>query len=120
MFFNFCGGCTYLSQHSPVVCERKDDCDSMVLSAFQCNQLIDVYGPSILNLVSEVANPRLVCYEIGVCRWEKQTVHLLGGKNCVWGPGYWCQSVAHAKSCDVSLVFVTSCIVEYCRPQLNN
>ncbi|KDR18348.1 Proactivator polypeptide, partial [Zootermopsis nevadensis] len=65
----------------------------------ECNQLIDVYGPSILNLVSEVANPRLVCYEIGVCRWEKQTVHLLGGKNCVWGPGYWCQSVAHAKSC---------------------
>jgi hypothetical protein len=29
-------------------------------------------------------------------------VHLLGGKKCVWGPGYWCQSVAHAKACGVS------------------
>lgn len=65
----------------------------------ECNKLIDAYGPSIMNLISQVADPHLVCMEIGVCRWNKQTVHLLGGKKCVWGPGYWCQSVAHAKAC---------------------
>ncbi|XP_069698221.1 uncharacterized protein Sap-r [Periplaneta americana] len=66
----------------------------------QCNQLISVYGPSILNIISQVADPQLVCSEIAVCRWDRQRVHLLGGKKCSWGPGYWCQSVAHAKSCD--------------------
>lgn len=66
----------------------------------ECYDLIDVYGPSIMNLMSQVADPRLVCMEIGVCRWNTQSVHVLGGKKCVWGPGYWCQSVTHAKACD--------------------
>lgn len=83
----------------------------MLLFVFQCNKLIDVYGPSIMNLISQVADPQMVCREIGVCRWEKQTVRLLGGKKCVWGPGYWCQSVAHAKACDVSHFLFT--IVNY-------
>jgi saposin len=84
-------------------------------SAFQCTELINAYGPSIMTLISEVADPRLVCLEIGVCKWEKQTVQLLGGKKCTWGPGYWCQSVAHAKSCDVSPFLLTAHIMKYCR-----
>jgi len=75
----------------------------------ECNQLIDVYGPSIMNVISQVADPRLVCMEIGVCKWNKQTVHLLGGKKCVWGPGYWCQSATHAKACDA---------LEHCQEQV--
>jgi len=74
-----------------------------------CNQLIDVYGPSIMNVISQVADPRLVCMEIGVCKWNKQTVNLLGGKKCVWGPGYWCQSVNHAKACGA---------LEHCQEQV--
>jgi saposin len=81
---------------------------NVAVSILQCYQLIDVYGPSIMNLISQVADPRLVCMEIGVCRWNKQTVHLLGGKMCIWGPGYWCQSVTHAKACGVSNFVVTS------------
>lgn len=75
----------------------------------ECNQLIDVYGPSIMNVISQVADPRLVCMEIGVCRWNRQTVHLLGGKKCVWGPGYWCQSATHAKACGA---------LEHCQEQV--
>ena len=78
----------------------------------QCNQLIDVYGPSIMNVISQVAEPHLVCMEIGVCKWNRQAVHLLGGKKCVWGPGYWCQSTTHAKACGVSNVFTFN---RYCR-----
>jgi hypothetical protein len=94
------------------LCEHEAQSDYVTSCVLQCSQLIDVYGPSIINLVSQVADPQLVCMEIGVCRWEKQTVHLLGGKKCVWGPAYWCQSVAHAKSCDVSLFFVS--VINYC------
>jgi hypothetical protein len=101
---------TVLAQHSPDLCEHEDESDSVAISAFQCNQLIDVYGPSIMNLISTLADPLLVCLEIGVCRWEKQaTVHLLGGRKCIWGPGYWCQSAAHAKSCGVSPCSVATC-----------
>ncbi|PSN42806.1 hypothetical protein C0J52_12679 [Blattella germanica] len=70
----------------------------------ECRAMINIYGPSILNLISTVADPRLVCMEIGVCSWQSQKVHLLGGKMCSWGPGYWCQSVAHAKGCDCRLL----------------
>lgn len=86
----------------------------MAVSIIQCNQLIDVYGPSIMNVISQVADPRLVCMEIGVCRWNKQTVHLLGGKKCAWGPGYWCQSVTHAKACGVSNFLLLTGIVDKC------
>ena len=65
-----------------------------------------------MNLISTVADPRLVCMEIGICNFEKQTVHLLGGKKCAWGPGYWCQSVAHAKGCDVSITSITNIRIE--------
>jgi len=75
----------------------------------ECNQLIDVYGPSIMNVISQVADPRLVCMEIGVCKWNKHTVHVLGGKKCVWGPGYWCQSATHAKACGA---------LEHCQEQV--
>jgi len=75
----------------------------------ECNQLIDVYGPSIMNVISQVADPRLVCMEIGVCKWNRQTVHVLGGKKCVWGPGYWCQSATHAKACGA---------LEHCQEQV--
>jgi hypothetical protein len=91
-------------KHSPDFCYC-DVCSDSVVSIIQCNQLIDVYGRSIMNVISQVADPRLVCMEIGVCKWNKQTAHVLGGKKCVWGPGYWCQSTTHAKACGVSNVF---------------
>ncbi|XP_067008274.1 uncharacterized protein Sap-r [Anabrus simplex] len=65
----------------------------------QCKSMIKVYGPSILNLIARHTDTHLICEKIGLCLRDRQVVNLLGGKKCTWGPGYWCVSEEHAKSC---------------------
>ncbi|XP_063217466.1 prosaposin [Bacillus rossius redtenbacheri] len=66
----------------------------------QCDAIIATYGPSMVNLMTEMVGGRLVCLKIGLCVDEnRQAVELLGGSRCTWGPSYWCQSAVHAAAC---------------------
>ncbi|CAG2058481.1 unnamed protein product [Timema podura] len=66
----------------------------------QCDAMVATYGPSIINLMTELTGGRYICLKIGLCADEqRQTIQLLGGHRCTWGPGYWCQSQAHAAAC---------------------
>nr|CAD7197560.1 unnamed protein product [Timema douglasi] len=74
----------------------------------KCDAMIATYGPSIINLMTELTGGRYICLKIGLCADEqRQTIQLLGGHRCTWGPGYWCQSQAHAAACKflVNLIF---------------
>ncbi|GLH13878.1 Uncharacterized protein GBIM_18364 [Gryllus bimaculatus] len=65
----------------------------------KCKSMVKIYGPSILNLLARETPINYICEKLGLCPQNRQVVGLLGGKRCTWGPGYWCQSVSHAKAC---------------------
>ncbi|KAK6187954.1 hypothetical protein SNE40_005870 [Patella caerulea] len=70
----------------------------------RCDSLVDTYGPYILQLLSEVANPREVCEKLSLCQMKDSTLHyksheLLGKEKCSYGPSFWCANAENAKLC---------------------
>ncbi|XP_076060400.1 prosaposin [Oratosquilla oratoria] len=63
-----------------------------------CQDLIEVYGPYLVDMLAELGDGKSVCQAISVCP-NNEGKMLLGGKRCTWGPAYWCKSRLHAKSC---------------------
>nr|ALX00059.1 proactivator polypeptide [Melanoplus sanguinipes] len=79
-------------------------CDSVpVTYTEQCKQLVDIYGPSIVNLRKQDKEYHEICEMIGKCPRHRQVTNLLGGEKCTWGPSYWCQSEEHATACGAKL-----------------
>ncbi|XP_045625830.2 LOW QUALITY PROTEIN: prosaposin [Procambarus clarkii] len=68
----------------------------------QCRNIVEVYGPYLVNLLAELGNPEKVCQEIELCP-NNSPVRLLGGDKCTWGPSYWCQTQMHAAACKATV-----------------
>lgn len=71
----------------------------------ECRDMVEVYGPYLANLLSEVLVPQKVCEELHICQMRPGHPSLLGGYKCAWGPSYWCQTKIHASACNA----VTHC-----------
>jgi len=74
----------------------------------QCDDIVEQYGPAIIQLLSQFADPKEVCTELGLCGNKKIQVpltklipgqRLLGAKECTFGPSYWCASQENAEKC---------------------
>ncbi|XP_049804326.1 prosaposin [Schistocerca nitens] len=82
----------------------KKICDSVPENYMEkCNQLVRIYGQSIVNLSEQNKEFHEICEMIGKCPRDRQVTHLLGGERCTWGPSYWCQSEEHATACGAKL-----------------
>jgi saposin len=91
----------------------------------QCDALVKTYGPTLIQLISQMMDPKEICTELGLCPAaavpkpnglvnlvpakhikhplvdvvEAEKAPLLGAKECSWGPAYWCQSRENARKC---------------------
>lgn len=65
----------------------------------ECISIVELYGPSILQMIGNLANSKQVCQSIDLCARTPGHAHLLGEKKCTFGPDYWCKSPAHAAAC---------------------
>lgn len=69
----------------------------------ECNDVVNTYGPRIINYISMKFTPKQVCEMAKVCPSgadvKKQSVPLLGANECSWGPKYWCASRENARAC---------------------
>lgn len=95
-----------------------------------CDQLVDQYTPSIINLISQYDDPVKVCSGLGLCSAaisnESKTPspslkfqpmvelvaakpHLLGSEMCTRGPSYWCANANNARECNA----VEHCVKHY-------
>lgn len=76
----------------------------------QCDDFIAQYGPDIIKLITQFADPKEICIDLKLCTASKSVVEnmierapsppLLGAKECTWGPEYWCASRENAKKCN--------------------
>jgi saposin len=74
----------------------------------QCDDIIEKYGKTIVDMLIAEASPKEICTAIGLCT-QKMPVMLeiikpqaqlpLGMNPCTYGPSYWCASRANAESC---------------------
>lgn len=71
-----------------------------------CDLLVSEYGAQIVQLIAQYADPKEICQSIGLCSMQELTneivpvkVHLLGDKECTYGPAYWCASKENAAKC---------------------
>ncbi|XP_062575849.1 prosaposin-like isoform X2 [Saccostrea cucullata] len=103
----------------------------------ECDTLVAQYGPVIAQLISQLMDPKKICEEIKLCASKSQVKqspiyhlmkklnsankdtklyfknkqHLLGEKECTFGPSYWCASQENAKKCQAE---------EHCRTKVWN
>ncbi|XP_056018469.1 prosaposin-like [Ostrea edulis] len=91
----------------------------------ECNTVVAQYGPVIAQLIAQLVDPKKICEEIKLCPTKagvkqssvhhllqkqnpapkdtklyfKNKQHLLGEKECTYGPTYWCASLENARKC---------------------
>lgn len=69
----------------------------------ECNGMVEEYGPAIIQLIAQFADPKEVCTTLGVCQTEALIVpvkaQLVGTKECTYGPSYWCANKDNAEKC---------------------
>eukprot|EP00918_Siedleckia_nematoides_P099386 GHVU01217426.1.p1 GENE.GHVU01217426.1~~GHVU01217426.1.p1 ORF type:complete len:609 (-),score=77.43 GHVU01217426.1:599-2425(-) len=75
----------------------------------QCEDLVQAYGPQIVQLLAQYMDPKEVCSMLHLCNkstsvpMRKLTAskpHLLGTKECTYGPSFWCESMDNAVKCN--------------------
>ncbi|KAG7213045.1 hypothetical protein KM043_002376 [Ampulex compressa] len=85
----------------------------------KCESMIEVYGPSIINIITEHADSRKVCSAIALCSSDDYVAMSITGSrakqlriangevgSCSQGPTYWCSKLNRAEQCKA---------VDYCR-----
>lgn len=66
----------------------------------KCTEMVETYGPYLISQLGELMDKTKVCRSLHLCKPPAGHVQLLGGKQCTWGPTYWCQSTQHADACN--------------------
>jgi len=66
----------------------------------KCKGIVDTYGPYFMNQLGMMMEKTKVCQSVHLCKPPAGHVQLLGGKQCTWGPTYWCVSPQHADACN--------------------
>jgi len=78
----------------------------------QCEDIVKEYGPAIVQLIAQFADPREICTDIGLCsnmslaaKPQHKTptpglIHLLGAHKCTFGPSFWCVNMDNARKCN--------------------
>ncbi|XP_028844397.1 prosaposin isoform X2 [Denticeps clupeoides] len=64
----------------------------------QCDQLIDQYEPTLVQLLLQMIDPDFVCMKVGACPGSVKK--LLGLEQCSWGPAFWCKNIETATRCN--------------------
>jgi saposin len=65
--------------------------------ADKCEEFVDQWGQTVIDMiVQDELNPSEVCGQIMP---ECSSQPRLGGRNCAWGPAYWCATPFHARAC---------------------
>jgi len=75
--------------------------------ADKCEDYVYKYGDEIIKMIVEMEmDPDEVCSELGLCSTIQSTTasivldaRSVGGRPCIWGREYWCQSLVHAQAC---------------------
>lgn len=75
----------------------------------QCDNFLEQYLTMLIEILTQMMDPSLVCTDLGVC--SASTQPLLGSEMCVWGPSYWCKNIETASQCNA---------VEHCRRHVWN
>uniref|UniRef100_A0A8C6V6G8 Prosaposin n=1 Tax=Neogobius melanostomus TaxID=47308 RepID=A0A8C6V6G8_9GOBI len=70
----------------------------------ECDQLIEQYEPTLVQLLLQMMDPDFVCMKMGACPGAVK--RLLGTEQCSWGPSFWCKSMETATRCNA---------VEHCK-----
>ncbi|ESO85794.1 hypothetical protein LOTGIDRAFT_221240 [Lottia gigantea] len=72
----------------------------------QCDTIVESYSPYILQLLSELVDPKQICERLSLCPKPSRKnsplrfkPHLVGERKCTFGPAYWCASKDNAKEC---------------------
>lgn len=75
----------------------------------ECNFIVQLYGPYIVQYISQDLTPQQVCSMAGVCsavvkKPDPEVVvpvkaKLVGENKCTWGPAHWCNSRENAAEC---------------------
>jgi len=75
----------------------------------ECDTIIEQYGPAIVQLLAQFADPKEVCQSIGLCSQSSKPVpieeikpakaNLVGVSECTYGPAFWCASQENAVKC---------------------
>ncbi|XP_012259045.2 prosaposin [Athalia rosae] len=78
----------------------------------KCTSMIEIYGPSIINLLTSFVDSKKVCTKLALCsdqdylalsamnpRPRRSSIADLGSKRCTWGESYWCASQDNASEC---------------------
>jgi len=74
-------------------------CDSVPDSfKMECQDIVDVYGPQILQFADGVLDPNFICEKAQLCTTSSLRTPL-GIDECTLGPKMWCSSVEMAKKC---------------------
>jgi len=67
--------------------------------ADKCEEFVDQWGQKIIDLiVQDELNPTEVCGEV-LPSCASQPRDFVGGRQCIWGPAYWCATPYHARLC---------------------
>ncbi|XP_043912546.1 prosaposin isoform X2 [Protopterus annectens] len=74
----------------------------------QCDQIIEEYGPVLLQLLIQMMDPEFVCTKLSLCAVR---MNLLGAEKCSWGPSYWCSNMETASKCNA---------IEHCKRHVWN
>uniref|UniRef100_A0A8C9U6Q4 Prosaposin n=1 Tax=Scleropages formosus TaxID=113540 RepID=A0A8C9U6Q4_SCLFO len=75
----------------------------------ECDQLIEQYGPVMVQLLLQMMDPDFVCMKVGACPGVLKK--LLGTEQCSWGPSFWCTNMDTASRCNA---------VEHCKRHVWN
>jgi len=66
----------------------------------KCIDFVQTYGDEIIDqIVHEEMDPKQVCTALTLCGPQTWDASPLGGRQCAWGPAFWCQSKIHARAC---------------------
>ncbi|KAK2824136.1 hypothetical protein Q5P01_021311 [Channa striata] len=64
----------------------------------ECDQMVEQYEPTLVQLLLQMLDPDFVCLKLGAC---PEAVHrLLGTEQCSWGPAFWCKNMETATRCN--------------------
>ncbi|XP_078499374.1 prosaposin [Lissotriton helveticus] len=74
----------------------------------QCDQYVQQYSSQLLQFLLIMLDPSFVCLKVGAC---ESSAHLLGTKECTYGPSYWCKNMETATTCNA---------VEHCKRHVWN
>lgn len=116
---DMCGVCETVIQYVETLCEDNSTveeiekvlekvCNFLPSSLQQeCDQIIETYGKTIIDMIISQSTPEEICTAIGLCTQKApleaiikpQAMLPLGMNPCTYGPSYWCASRANAESC---------------------